>query len=73
MSYIPPNSPPPPWDGGYAQQQGMMGQKQAYQYETVAKEDPNVNVTPYSPQQHAFEIQGTPATHPMELQGAQRQ
>jgi len=73
MSYIPPNSPPPPWDGGFAQQQAM-GQKQAYQYETVAKEDPNVNVAPYSPQPpHAFEMQGTPATQPMELQGAQRQ
>jgi len=71
MSYIPPNSPPPPWDGGYAQQQG---QKQPYQYETVAKEDPNVNVTPYSPQPpRAFEMQGSPAAHPTELQGAQRQ
>lgn len=75
MSYVPPGSPPPPWDGAYSQQHAMMAGKPAmqYQYEPVGKEDPNLHPQQYSPQvPQPVEMQGTPATHPMELQGAQR-
>jgi hypothetical protein len=48
-----------------------------YQYDPVAKDDPHLQPQQYSPQvpqvPQAVEMQGTPATHPMELQGAQRQ
>ncbi|KAH6666755.1 hypothetical protein B0J14DRAFT_198626 [Halenospora varia] len=80
MSFVPPNSPPPPWDGTYnGQQQGAggffaPGQKPGvgYQYQEVPKQDvPGGNQPAYWQQNThgAAEMQGMPAPHAVEIHG----
>ncbi|KAF4614382.1 hypothetical protein G7Y89_g15353 [Cudoniella acicularis] len=73
MSFVPPNSPPPPWDGTYQGQPGAGGyfnaanQKPAYQYQEVPKEAPPMQEQYYP--QGAAEMQGMPAPHAVEIHG----
>ncbi|KAH8648152.1 hypothetical protein BGZ60DRAFT_535055 [Tricladium varicosporioides] len=80
MSFVPPTSPPPPWDGTYnGQQPGAAGffapgQKPGgqYQYQEVPKQDiAGGNQSAYWQQNThgAAEMQGMPAPHAVEIHG----
>ncbi|RDL37747.1 uncharacterized protein BP5553_05180 [Venustampulla echinocandica] len=78
-SYMPPNSPPPPWDAAHGPppQGGYFapGQKppgQPYQYEAVPSNAPGEH-PPHLYPQGVAEVQGVPTPHAVELHGASMQ